>query len=123
MQRLPRLLAMFAVACVAGSLVTGTASASVDNPAQGTPTIDVVPNPAHPGDEVTITGQCGGAGEVKSIFTPNGKPFAGAAQIVNPNPNGFVARAKIDERIGSGAGPVYVDCGSDYGETMLVIQP
>lgn len=85
--------------------------------------IEVTPNPAMAGQEVTITGHCGAAGELRSIFTPNGKPFVGPVQIVNPDPTGFEATATIDENVGAGAGSVYLDCGSHYGETRLVTQP
>lgn len=85
--------------------------------------IEVSPNPAHSGEQVTITGHCGSAGPAQAIFTANGKPFDGPVRIVDQNSQGFRAEARIEEGIGAGGSPVYVDCGSAQGETTLVTQP
>lgn len=120
MRTTPAAWVPFIMACATAGIMglAGTATG-----VGSAPTIEVTPNPAHPGEKVTITGHCGSAGPVRSISTPNGLPFDGPVRITDPNPRGFRAEARIDERVGAGGGPVYVDCGSDYGETKLVTQP
>lgn len=121
MRTTPRAVVPFLMACATAGVMAfaGTATGA----GTGGPAIEVNPNPAHPGEKVTITGHCDSAGPVRAIFTPNGKPFDGPVRVTDRNPRGFRAEAQIDERIGAGAIPVYVDCGSDYGETKLVTQP
>lgn len=86
------------------------------------PDIRVTPNPATPGQEVTITGHCGPGGKIEYIGNRPGQtyPFDRGVRIVDENPNGFVAVGQIAENLGNGAGPVVVDCGARTAETLLV---
>lgn len=85
-------------------------------------TVRVTPNPTtERGQEVTITGDCGGGTGLKSIlggFPDN--PALVNIRILKDGPNGFLAKANLAPHIGNGVGPVFVDCGGEAGVTLLV---
>ncbi|MFJ9787719.1 hypothetical protein ACIRSS_49660 [Amycolatopsis sp. NPDC101161] len=85
-------------------------------------TVEVTPNPTtHRGQEVTITGSCGGGTGLKSVL--GGFPEHPALEnirIVDAGPDHFVAKANVAQHIGNGVGPVFVDCGGEAGVTLLV---
>ncbi|SEF37929.1 hypothetical protein SAMN05421837_116107 [Amycolatopsis pretoriensis] len=85
-------------------------------------TVQVTPNPTtHRGQEVTITGNCGGGTGLKSVL--GGFPEHPALEnirIVDAGPDHFVAKATVSQHIGNGVGPVFVDCGGEAGVTLLV---
>ncbi|MFC0111293.1 hypothetical protein [Kibdelosporangium aridum] len=85
-------------------------------------TVRVTPNPTtERGQEVTITGDCGGGTGLKSILGgfPD-KPALVNIRILKDDPNGFLAKANLAPNIGNGVGPVFVDCGGEAGVTLLV---
>ncbi|WP_103349174.1 hypothetical protein [Amycolatopsis sp. CA-128772] len=85
-------------------------------------TVQVSPNPTtHRGQEVTITGNCGGGTGLKSVL--GGFPDHPALEnirILETGPDRFVAKANVAAHIGNGVGPVFVDCGGEAGVTLLV---
>jgi hypothetical protein len=85
-------------------------------------TVRVSPNPTtERGQEVTITGDCGGGTGLKSVL--GGFPDHPALvniRIVDAGPDHFVAKANLAPNIGNGVGPVFVDCGGEAGVTLLV---
>jgi hypothetical protein len=85
-------------------------------------TVRVSPNPTtERGQEVTITGDCGGGTGLKSVlggFPDN--PALVNIRILKDDPDGFVAKANLAPTIGNGVGPVFVDCGGEAGVTLLV---
>ncbi len=85
-------------------------------------TVEVTPNPTtYRGQEVTITGSCGGGTGLKSVL--GGFPEHPALEnirIVDAGPDHFVAKATVAQHIGNGVGPVFVDCGGEAGVTLLV---
>ncbi|OAP22555.1 MULTISPECIES: hypothetical protein [Amycolatopsis] len=84
-------------------------------------TVKVDPNPAAPGGEVTITGDCGGGTGLKKVIGGYpGHEILKDLKIVDANPEAFKATAKLTTKIGDGVGPVLVDCGGEAGVTLLV---
>lgn len=84
--------------------------------------VHVSPNPTtQRGQEVTITGNCGGGTGLKSVLGgfPD-KPALVNIRILKDDPDGFVAKANLAPHIGNGVGPVFVDCGGEAGVTLLV---
>ncbi|EOD64970.1 hypothetical protein [Amycolatopsis vancoresmycina] len=126
-------LALAACLVATGSIaIAGGASAdpgstegttTVQQPPKGArATVQVSPNPTtHRGQEVTITGNCGGGTGLKSVL--GGFPEHPALEnirILETGPDRFVAKANVAGHIGNGVGPVFVDCGGEAGVTLLV---
>ncbi|MER6171175.1 hypothetical protein [Streptosporangium sp. NPDC001681] len=100
--------------------------------------VQISPNPAKPGEELTITGHCGGGeklkevfdtsklGEAKPILKKEIKPLLKNIRIIDDNPKGFTAKATLTTEIGNGVGPVFVECGGkgghEAGVTLLLTQ-
>jgi hypothetical protein len=85
-------------------------------------TVQVSPNPTtHRGEEVTITGNCGGGTGLKSVLGgfPD-RPALENVRILRSGPDEFVAKATVAGHVGNGVGPVFVDCGGEAGVTLLV---
>ncbi|NBE95642.1 hypothetical protein FE391_18105 [Nonomuraea sp. KC401] len=85
--------------------------------------VRVSPNPTTKrGQEVTITGHCGGGEGLKAVLAglDSKHPVLRNIRIVEDNPKGFVAKATLAPKIGNGVGPVFVDCGGEAGVTLLV---
>lgn len=85
-------------------------------------TVQVSPNPTtQRGQEVTITGNCGGGTGLKSVLGgfPD-RPALENIRILKSGPDEFEAKATLSEHIGNGVGPVFVDCGGEAGVTLLV---
>lgn len=84
--------------------------------------VRVSPNPTtQRGQEVTITGDCaGGTGLRKIISGVDGRPVLEDVVIHEAGPGSFRATARLRETIGNGVGPVFADCGSEVGVTLLV---
>ncbi|MDT7803315.1 MAG: hypothetical protein QOI78_6748 [Actinomycetota bacterium] len=85
-------------------------------------TVQVSPNPTtRRGEEVTITGNCGGGTGLKSVLGgfPD-RPVLENIRILKAGPDEFEATATLSEHIGNGVGPVFVDCGGEAGVTLLV---
>jgi hypothetical protein len=84
--------------------------------------VQVSPNPtAERGEEVTITGHCGGGKKLNAVLSGfDGKPVLENVRIINDDPNGFAAKATLARGLGNGVGPVFVDCGGEAGVTLLV---
>ncbi|MFI7639329.1 hypothetical protein [Nonomuraea sp. NPDC049400] len=101
---------------------TAVATAAPKPPKGARAVVQVGPNPTtERGQEVTITGNCGGGEKLKAVFAGvTGKPVLKDIRIIDDNPKGFVAKARLDSRIGNGVGPVFVDCGGEMGVTLLV---
>ncbi|MCE7010912.1 hypothetical protein LWC34_50135 [Kibdelosporangium philippinense] len=116
--------------------VVGTASASADTsgstqdvskghhqpPKGARATVRVSPNPTtERGQEVTITGDCGGGPGLKAVIGgfPD-KPALVNIRILKDDPKAFLAKANLAPHIGNGVGPVFVDCGGEVGVTLLV---
>ncbi|MEV6828496.1 hypothetical protein [Amycolatopsis sp. NPDC051102] len=102
---------------------TTEGTANVQQPPKGArATVQVSPNPTtHRGQEVTITGNCGGGTGLKSVL--GGFPEHPALEnirILETGPDRFVAKANLAATIGNGVGPVFVDCGGEAGVTLLV---
>jgi hypothetical protein len=98
-------------------------NANHEEPPQGArATVRVSPNPTtQRGQEVTITGDCGGGTGLKSVL--GGFPEHPALEnirIIDAGPEHFVAKATVAPHIGNGVGPVFVDCGGEAGVTLLV---
>ncbi|WP_033294324.1 hypothetical protein [Amycolatopsis jejuensis] len=108
---------------VTASPADHAAAAPADDqpPAGARAVVKVEPNPAFRGDEVTITGNCGGGKGLKEVIggVP-GSPVLTDIKIVDASPENFVAKAKIGDKVGNGVGPVMVDCGGEAGVTLLV---
>ncbi|GLY37335.1 hypothetical protein Amsp01_033590 [Amycolatopsis sp. NBRC 101858] len=106
------------------SAASGTSEGTmITQPPQGArATVEVTPNPTtQRGQEVTITGSCGGGTGLKSVL--GGFPEHPALEnirIVDAGPDRFVAKATVARHIGNGVGPVFVDCGGEAGVTLLV---
>jgi hypothetical protein len=101
----------------------GTMTNANHQPPQGArATVQVSPNPTtRRGEEVTITGNCGGGTGLKSVLGgfPE-RPALENIRIVDAGPDHFVAKATVAQHIGNGVGPVFVDCGGEAGVTLLV---
>lgn len=85
-------------------------------------TVQVSPNPTTKrGEEVTITGNCGGGTGLKSVLGGFPEhPVLENIRILKAGPDEFEAKATLSEHIGNGVGPVFVDCGGEAGVTLLV---
>ncbi|GAB2686362.1 hypothetical protein GCM10027271_56290 [Saccharopolyspora gloriosae] len=100
-----------------------SAAQTTDLPPKGArAVVNVSPNPTtERGQEVTLTGHCGGGKELRGFISEvGGKPVLENIEIVDSDPNGFEAKATLREEIGNGVGPVFVDCGDELGVTLLV---
>jgi hypothetical protein len=85
--------------------------------------VRVSPNPtAKRGQEVTITGHCGGGTGLKAVIAgiDRERPVLENVRIIRDDPKGFLAKGTLSSRIGNGVGPVFVDCGGEAGVTLLV---
>ncbi len=85
--------------------------------------VQVSPNPTtRRGQEVTITGHCGGGKGLKAVLAgvDRKNPVLKDIRIIDDNPKGFVAKATLSPKVGNGVGPVFVDCGGEAGVTLLV---
>jgi hypothetical protein len=118
--------ALTGVAAVAASVIgfAGQGDAASTEPPKGARAqVQVSPNPtAQRGEEVTITGNCGGGTGLKAVLSGayGGVPALENVRILNADPNGFVAKATVAQNVGNGVGPVFVDCGGEAGVTLLV---
>ncbi|GAA1026998.1 hypothetical protein GCM10009565_47220 [Amycolatopsis albidoflavus] len=84
-------------------------------------TVKIDPNPAAPGGDITLTGNCGGGKGLKKVI--GGFPdhqILKDVKIVDANPEAFKATAKVTTKVGNGVGPVMVDCDGEAGVTLLV---
>ncbi|MEV0418715.1 hypothetical protein [Streptosporangium canum] len=102
---------------------TTTTEAAAPRPPKGArAVVRVSPNPtARRGEEVTITGHCGGGRKLNAVLSGfGGRPVLKNVRIIDDNPDGFVAKATLSREIGNGVGPVFVDCGGEAGVTLLV---
>ncbi|UBU10253.1 hypothetical protein [Nonomuraea gerenzanensis] len=108
----------------AGAVTDTSAPASAPKPPKGArAVVQVSPNPtAERGQEVTITGHCGGGKGLKAVIAgiDRERPVLENLRIVKDDPKGFVAKGTLSPRIGNGVGPVFVDCGGEAGVTLLV---
>lgn len=100
----------------------GTMTQQQEPPKGARATVQVSPNPTtRRGQEVTITGNCGGGAGLKTVL--GGLPDHPALEnirIIDAGPEHFVAKATVSQHIGNGVGPVLVDCGGEAGVTLLV---
>ncbi|MFF4414480.1 hypothetical protein ACFYY8_18290 [Streptosporangium sp. NPDC001559] len=107
-----------------GTAGEATAATAVPKPPKGArAVVQVSPNPTTKrGQEVTITGHCGGGKELKAVLAgvDMEHPTLRNIRIVKDDPKGFVAKATLSPGIGNGVGPVFVDCGGEAGVTLLV---
>jgi hypothetical protein len=100
----------------------GTMTNATRPPQGARATVQVSPNPTtRRGQEVTITGNCGGGTGLKSVLGgfPE-RPALENVRIIESGPDRFVAKANVAGHIGNGVGPVFVDCGGEAGVTLLV---
>ncbi|WP_245899580.1 hypothetical protein [Nonomuraea indica] len=108
----------------AGAAGAATAAMAAPKPPKGArAVVQVSPNPTtERGQEVTITGRCGGGEGLKAVIggLDREHPVMRNIRIIKDDPKGFVARATLDPKIGNGVGPVFVDCGGEAGVTLLV---
>ncbi|MFI9597715.1 hypothetical protein [Nonomuraea sp. NPDC052265] len=108
----------------AGTASEATAAMAAPKPPKGArAVVQVSPNPTTKrGQEVTITGHCGGGKGLKAVLAGLDRehPVLQNIRIVEDNPKGFVAKAALAPKIGNGVGPVLVDCGGEAGVTLLV---
>jgi hypothetical protein len=108
----------------AGTAGESTAAVVAPKPPKGArAVVQVSPNPTTKrGQEVTITGHCGGGKGLKAVFggIDREHPVFQNIRIIDDNPKGFVAKATLSPKIGNGVGPVFVDCGGEAGVTLLV---
>ncbi|MET8990187.1 hypothetical protein ABZW49_32460 [Nonomuraea wenchangensis] len=105
----------------AGQATAATAAAKPPKGARAV--VQVSPNPTtRRGQEVTITGHCGGGKGLKAVLAGLDRkhPVLRDVRIVEDDPKGFVAKATLAPTIGNGVGPVLVDCGGEAGVTLLV---
>jgi hypothetical protein len=104
-------------------MTEGTMTNANNQPPEGArATVQVSPNPTtYRGEEVTITGSCGGGTGLKAVHGgfPE-RPALENVRIVDAGPDHFVAKATVSQHIGNGVGPVFVDCGGEAGVTLLV---
>ncbi|WP_409464129.1 hypothetical protein [Amycolatopsis sp. GA6-003] len=102
------------------------AAAMAQPPAEQPPegaraTVKADPNPAAPGGDVTLTGNCGGGKGLKKVIGGYpGHQVLKDVKIVDANPEAFKATAKLTTKAGDGAAPVMVDCDGEAGVTLLV---
>ncbi|WP_020660268.1 hypothetical protein [Amycolatopsis benzoatilytica] len=118
----PAVPAVSAVSAASATAGTPAGLAATPKPPAGArAVVKVAPNPATPGGEVTITGNCGGGKGLKAVlggFPDN--PALTDVQIVDAGPDKFEAKAKVSPTIGDGVGPVLVDCDGEAGVTLMV---
>ncbi|MER6943726.1 hypothetical protein ABT294_06850 [Nonomuraea sp. NPDC000554] len=121
--------AIVGASLMAGLLGLGASSASASDeahqprpPKGARAVVQVSPNPtAKRGEEITITGNCGGGKKLNAVIGGiGGESILENVRIVNDDPKGFVAKANLAETIGNGVGPIFVDCGGEAGVTLLV---
>ncbi|MEV5558515.1 hypothetical protein AB0L44_33080 [Nonomuraea wenchangensis] len=102
----------------------GPAATAAPKPPKGArAVVRVSPNPTiRRGQEVTITGHCGGGEGLKAVLAGLDRkhPVLRNVRVIEDDPQGFVAKATLAPRIGNGVGPVFVDCGGEAGVTLLV---
>ncbi len=102
----------------------GPAATAAPKPPKGArAVVRVSPNPTtRRGQEVTITGHCGGGEGLKAVLAGLDRkhPVLRNVRIIKDDPKGFVAKATLAPSIGNGVGPVFVDCGGEAGVTLLV---
>ncbi|MEV4549120.1 hypothetical protein [Nonomuraea wenchangensis] len=102
----------------------GPAATAAPKPPKGArAVVRVSPNPTtRRGQEVTITGHCGGGEGLKAVLAGLDRkhPVLRNVRIIQDDPKGFVAKATLAPRVGNGVGPVFVDCGGEAGVTLLV---
>ncbi|SEU47899.1 hypothetical protein [Nonomuraea wenchangensis] len=102
----------------------GPAATAAPKPPKGArAVVRVSPNPTtRRGQEVTITGHCGGGEGLKAVLAGLDRkhPVLRNVRIIRDDPKGFVAKATLAPSIGNGVGPVFVDCGGEAGVTLLV---
>ncbi|MFI7538596.1 hypothetical protein [Streptosporangium sp. NPDC049376] len=107
-----------------GTAGEATAATAAPKPPKGArAVVQVSPNPTtERGQEVTITGHCGGGKGLKAVIAGIDlkNPVLQNIRIVKDDPKGFVAKATLSPKIGNGVGPVFVDCGGEAGVTLLV---
>ncbi|GAA2209564.1 hypothetical protein GCM10009850_050220 [Nonomuraea monospora] len=111
------------VGLTAGAQVVHAETAAPKPPKGARAVVHVSPNPtAERGQEVTITGHCGGGKGLKAVIAGIDRehPVLENVRIVKDDPKGFVAKGTLASRIGNGVGPVFVDCGGEAGVTLLV---
>jgi hypothetical protein len=102
---------------------SAVATAAPKPPKGARAVVQVSPNPTtERGQEVTITGHCGGGKGLKAVLAgiDRKRPVLENIRIIDSDPKGFVAKATLSPRIGNGVGPVFVDCGGEAGVTLLV---
>lgn len=112
-----------AIGITAASAAPGVTTTQTDQPPQGArATVHVTPNPTtQRGQEVTITGNCGGGTGLKQVVGGLlAHPSLVDIRIIDPGPDHYVAKARLAQNIGNGVGPVLVDCGGEAGVTLLV---
>ncbi|MFE0156151.1 hypothetical protein ACFWY5_54095 [Nonomuraea sp. NPDC059007] len=101
-----------------------TVTAAAPKPPKGArAVVQVSPNPTTKrGQEVTITGHCGGGKGLKAVIAgiDRERPVLLNIRIIDDNPKGFVAKGTLRPTIGNGVGPVFVDCGGEAGVVLLV---
>ncbi|MEV0620572.1 hypothetical protein AB0I81_45120 [Nonomuraea sp. NPDC050404] len=127
------IIAIVAAGLTVGALGMGVPSASAGDrndkgaaapkpPKGARAVVQVSPNPTtERGQEVTITGHCGGGPRLKAIIAGlPGKSIMEDIRIIDDNPKGFVAKARLKSTIGNGVGPIFVDCDGEMGVTLLV---
>ncbi|MGW3347330.1 hypothetical protein ACWDA3_28850 [Nonomuraea rubra] len=107
----------------AGTTVGAVQVAAPKPPKGARAVVRVSPNPtAKRGQEVTITGHCGGGKGLKAVIAglDRERPVLENIRIIKADPKAFVAKGTLSSRIGNGVGPVFVDCGGEAGVTLLV---
>jgi hypothetical protein len=84
--------------------------------------VEVSPNPtAKRGEELTITGDCGGGTGLKAVYGGlTDHSILENVRILQAGPDRFVAKATLARFVGNGVGPILVDCGGEAGVTLLV---
>ncbi|MEU5849979.1 hypothetical protein [Saccharopolyspora shandongensis] len=123
--------AVIGLTVAAGAIITATSSGAFAAPVSGAApvppkgaraTVQVDPNPVWRGQEVTITGDCGGGTGLKAVLSgfSETRPVLEDVRIVDPNPAGFLAKGRLSDAVGNGVGPVFVDCGGEAGVTLVV---
>jgi hypothetical protein len=126
MRRKMRNTIVVGAAVVLMAMITGSAQATEHDeplpPDGARAVVQVTPNPTtERGQQIEITGHCGGGDGLRAVlggFPDN--PILTDIQIIDPDPEGFRATARLVDTVGNGVGPVFVDCGTQLGVTLLV---
>ncbi|MET9267511.1 hypothetical protein [Amycolatopsis sp. NPDC004079] len=111
---------------VAAAAPAAPAAVAAQPPAEQPPEgaraiVKIDPNPAAPGGDITLTGNCGGGKGLKKVIGGfPGHQILKDIKIVDANPDAFKATAKVTTKVGNGVGPVMVDCDGEAGVTLLV---